>query len=171
MKKENTFNPILFKLIANNNIVKLEHTLKFNKEIDINQQDIDGDTPLHIAVFLCNIDAIKILSKYNVNLLITDKWGQIPLHRICFCMNLPAVFELINFFIKINKKNNLKIFNIQDNYGNTPLHLILKHFYKNNTLLTKFHIKLINKIKIVTDNNLSNIDNQSINNLLILLNF
>ena len=90
-KKINIFNPILFKLVANNNIGKLENILKFNKDIDINQQDKDGDTPLHIAVFLCNIDAIKILSKYNVNFLITDKWGQIPLHRICFCMNLPLV--------------------------------------------------------------------------------
>lgn len=163
------FNPILFKLVANNNIIKLENTLKFNKNINIDLQDKDGDTPLHIAVFLCNIEAVKILLKYNANPIVKDKWGQISIHRLCFCMGDSNTIEMINLFIKFEKKNFLNIFNTQDNYGNTPIHLILKHIIKNNINMNEFHIKLINKLKILTDNNLYNIDNQSIEKFLKIL--
>ena len=67
---DKTFNPLLFKLIANDNIAQLENVLK-NKLGSLNMdsitnaslidtQDKDGDTPLHISVFLANIYAINI---------------------------------------------------------------------------------------------------------------
>ena len=98
-----TFNPILFKLIANDNISHLELILKSNKSPNINEQDKDGDTPLHISVFLANIEAIKILIKYGANIFLLDKWGQTPLHRICFTVGEAKSLEILDIFIKSNK--------------------------------------------------------------------
>lgn len=159
------FNPLLFKLVANNNVTHLENILKNNKNININEQDKDGDTPLHIAIFLCNIKIINILLKYNANLLIKDKWGQIPIHRLCFSINDIKIIDLVNIFLKYNHN----IFNEQDNYGNTTLHLILKHIIKNNIVLDDNHKILIKNIKKKMNTRLKNQDNQNINDLIKLL--
>ena len=159
---KNNFNPLLFKLVANNNILQLENILKNNKNININEQDKDGDTPLHIAILLSNIKIINILLKYNANLLIKDKWGQIPIHRLCFSINDTKILELINIFLKLNQN----IFNEQDNYGNTSLHLILKHIIKNNIILNNNHKILIKNIKKKMNIKLKNDDSHDINDLL-----
>jgi len=160
------FNPLLFKLIANDNIIQLENILK-NKlgSLNIDDQDKDGDTPLHISVFLANISAIKILINYGANIYLIDKWGQTSLHRICFSLGDSKSLEIIDIFIKTNKKNNKNIFNIQDNYGNTPCHLVLKHIIKNKTVLNKNHKLLIKKISSKTNKNLKNIDGFTIDDL------
>ncbi len=164
-QNEKKFNPILFKLIANDNIVQLENILK-NKSnlLNINEQDKDGDTPLHISVFLSNTNAIKILIDYGADIYILDKWGQTSLHRICFSMGEAKSLDILNIFIKQNKKNK-NIFNIQDNYGNTPCHLVLKHIIKNKTILNKTNKLLIKKIISKTSNKLSNTDGFTINDL------
>jgi ankyrin repeat protein len=164
----NDFNPLLFKLVANNNTIQLENILKNNKNININEQDKDGDTPLHIAIFLCNIKIINILLKYNANFLIKDKWGQIPIHRLCFSINDLKIMELVNIFL--NSNNSKNIFNEQDNYGNTTLHLILKHIIKNNIILDNNHKILIKNIKKKMNIKLKNNDNHNINDLIKLIN-
>ncbi len=161
-----TFNPILFKLIANDNISQLELSLKSNKSHNINQQDKDGDTPLHISVFLSNIEAIKILIKYGANIYLLDKWGQTPLHRICFTIGEHKSLEILDIFIKTNKDSKKNIFNIQDNYGNTSCHLVLKHIIKNKTILNSNIKTLIKKICQKTSKKLKNNDNLTINDLL-----
>ena len=160
------FNPLLFKLIANDNIIQLENILK-NKlgTLNLDDQDKDGDTPLHISVFLANISAIKILINYGANIYLIDKWGQTSLHRICFSLGDSKSLEIIDIFIKTNKKNTKNIFNIQDNYGNTPCHLVLKHIIKNKTVLNKNHKLLIKKISSKTNKNLKNIDGFTIDDL------
>lgn len=166
IQNNNNFNPTLFKLVANNNIEQLDNMLKFNSNLNVNEQDKDGDTPLHIAVFLCNIEAINILFNHNADPLIKDKWGQIPLHRICFNIDESENLELLNLFIKIDTDKKLNMFNLQDNYGNTPLHLILKHILKNNVILKDIHNTFIKKIKKRTNLKIQNIDGQSISDLL-----
>jgi ankyrin repeat protein len=171
-QNEQKFNPILFKLIANDNTVQLENLLK-NKIhlLNIDEQDKDGDTPLHISVFLSNTNAIKILIDYGADIYILDKWGQTSLHRICFSMEEEKSLDILNIFIKQNNKNNKKnnnnnIFNIQDNYGNTPCHLVLKHIIKNKTILNKNYKLLIKKIISKTSKKLSNTDGYTVDNLL-----
>jgi hypothetical protein len=169
------FNPLLFKLIANDNIAQLENVLKnksksfnideTNIQTLIDGQDKDGDTPLHISVFLSNVSAIKLLINHGANIYLIDKWGQTSLHRICFSMGEPKSLEIIDIFIKNNKKNDKNIFNIQDNYGNTPCHLVLKHMIKNKTVINKNHKLLIKKISSKTNKNLKNIDGYSIDDL------
>jgi ankyrin repeat protein len=150
------FDNTLFKLIANNKNNELKKSIK---KFNCNQQDLDGDTPLHIAIFLCNYEAIKILIENNANLFIKDKWGQISSHRMCFCLedeNLLKVIELICKKQNENNINNLSVFNIQDNFGNTPFHLILKYIIKNNIKITSKHQKIFLKLKKLTDNNIKN---------------
>ena len=173
-QNEQQFNPILFKLIANDNIVQLENLLiNKSKSFNINEQDKDGDTPLHISVFLSNINAIKILIDYGADIYILDKWGQTSLHRICFSMEEAKSLDILNIFIKqnnknkkVNKKVNKNIFNIQDNYGNTPCHLVLKHIHKNKTILNKNYKLLIKKIISKTSNKLSNTEGYTVNDLI-----
>lgn len=167
---KNDFNPLIFKHIANDNITQLENLIKNSKNININQQDKDGDTPLHIAIFLANFKIVKILLENNADPLIIDKWGQTPLHRICFSISDPKTNEIVDIFIQKDKVENLDLFNIQDNYGNTILHSVLKHIIKNKTALTDNHKIIINKINKLTNNKLKNIDGQTINDLINQIN-
>ncbi len=164
--KKNDFNPLIFKYIANDNITQLENLLKMGKNININQQDKDGDTPLHISIFLANAKIVKMLLENNADPLIIDKWGQTPLHRICFSISDNKTNDIVDIFIQKDKLENLDLFNIQDNYGNTVCHSILKHIIKNKTILTDNHKNIINKIKKLTNYKLKNIDNQTINDLI-----
>lgn len=167
----NTFDSTLFKLIANNNIKEIEKLIKNNKNINFNVQDNDGDTPLHISIFLSNLNICEILLSNNVDIFIKDKWGQIALHRICFCLNNSNTLNIIKLFENFSKKiNKTNVFNVVDKFNNTPFHLILKYLIKNNVTLTNNHIKIINKLKLLTNCKIINNDNMSINNLLKLLN-
>jgi ankyrin repeat protein len=170
LENDNIFNPILFKLIANNNFKEFLKTIE-NKNININEQDKDGDTPLHIAVFLGNCKFIKVLLNLDIDIFLTDKWGQTALHRLCFCLNDKRIIEVLDLFINYNKKNNYDLFNLQDSFGNTIFHLILKHIQKNNIQLEDYHYKLIKKLKLNTNLNLKNIDNNNIHNLLKLIKY
>jgi hypothetical protein len=168
--KNNDFNPLVFKHIANNNINNLQNLLKADKNININQQDKDGDTPLHISIFLSNVKITKLLLENNADPVLIDKWGQTPLHRICFCLSNINTIEIIDLFIQKEKVENLDLFNIQDNNGNTVLHLILKHVIKNKTNINEGYKAIIIKLKNLTNHKLKNIDGQSITNLLNFLN-
>lgn len=161
----------LFKLVANDDIEKLNFVLK-NNNSNVNIQDNDGDTPLHISVFLCNYRACEVLLKYNAFINLKDKWGQIPIHRICFCSSEINSIKIIKLFDDYQKKNNLNynIFNFIDNFGNTPFHMVLNYLIKNNIKINNNHLKIINKLKILTNNDIINKDNQSITDLLTKLN-
>jgi ankyrin repeat protein len=160
------FNPLLFKLIANNQKNKLNFVLKNNEEkLDINIQDKDGDTPLHIAVFLCNLDIIKILIKYGASINIKDKWGQTAIHRLYFCMNDNQILKIIEL-LHINKAN----FDQVDNFGNTVLHLALKQIIKLEIKLNENHYKFINKLKSLISIDIKNNENISIKDLLKMIN-
>ena len=158
----------MFKLVANNKISEIKKIISTK---NINIQDNDGDTPLHIAIFMCNSEICKILLDNNANITIKDKWGQCALHRICFCTDNIDIFKIINYFDKyISLKNSVNVFNEIDNYGNTPFHLVLKYLIKNNIDITEYHVKLINKLKKKTDCKIKNNDHYSINDLLKILN-
>lgn len=163
---DENFNPLIFKHIANNNYSGLQNLIKNDKNININQQDKDGDTPLHIAIFLSNIKITKFLLENNADPILIDKWGQTPLHRICFCINNPNTIQIIQLFVQKDKIENLDIFNIQDNNGNTVLHLVLKHIIKNKSLINQNHKSIINKLKQLTNHKLKNLDGQNISELL-----
>lgn len=159
----------IFKLIANNQYDNLKILLE-NNFTNINIQDSDGDTPLHIAVFMCNDLICELLLTHKADITIKDKWGQTALHRICFCLDNTKLIKIIKLFIYYSddllKYNN---FNQTDIFGNTPLHLILKHLIKNKNLINSENIEVIRKLKIFTNCKISNKDNQTINDLLYIL--
>lgn len=162
---------VIFRLIANNNINELQHVLTHNN-INLDNQDEDGDTPLHIAVFLCNYNACKLLIENGSNIFIKDKWGQTPLHRICFCVDENDIFQIVELFEErqyANSNSNNSIFNMVDNFGNTPFHLVLKYFIKNNVEIKNKHIRLIAKLKKITDNKIKNNDGETISDIIKIL--
>lgn len=180
----NNFNNKIFKLIANNKIEELNKFI-LNNNIDLNVQDNDGDTPLHISVFLCNFEAVKILILNGCDIYKKDKWGQIPLHRICFCIdntnnsitdnknclnNLIKLIKIFDLFDKKNNNINESIFNSVDNFNNTPFHLVLKYLIKNKININEKHIELINELKLLTNTKIKNNDGYNIINLLKMLN-
>jgi ankyrin repeat protein len=159
------FNPILFTLIVNNKKRELLYELKNNKN-NINIQDKDGDTPLHIAMFLCNYEIIKILLDNGADTNIKDKWGQTIVHRLYFGIK----DDDINKIIKLLEDKNINFSSI-DILGNTVLHLTLKQIIKFNTPLTIKHKFFINKLKSLIPNDIRNNENYSITDLLEIIKF
>jgi len=165
-------NKIIFKLIANNQNDKLNNLLTNDDSLDVNIQDNDGDTPLHIAIFLSNYDATNILINNKANIFIKDKWEQTPLHRICFSLknkNMIKIIDLICKYQLISNDNN-NIFNCIDKFNNTPLHLVIKYIIKNNINLDKNILTILQKLISLTDINLINNDGLSGKDLIDMLN-
>lgn len=170
---------IIFKLVANNNMHELKKLLESNDSFDINMQDNDGDTALHIAIFLSNYDACNILINHGANLYIKDKWEQTPVHRLCFALenkNISKIIDLINENQeKIYKSNKMSkhfdknIFNNTDKYKNTPLHLIIKYILKNKFKLNKNIISTIDKLLSLTNIDLINTDGLSVRDLINMI--
>lgn len=167
---------IVFKLVANDNIDKLIELLNDNNNnnnnsLNINTQDNDGDTALHIAIFLSNYNACRVLIQYNADIYIKDKWGQTPIHRLCFAIennNIGKIIELINQKQKYyNEENN--IFNICDIFNNTPLHLVIKYILKNKIKLNKNILYVLHKLTSLTDIEIINNEGLSSKDLLNML--
>lgn len=170
-KQETNYN--IFKLIAQNNIEQIKILINnSDSNENINIQDSDGDTPLHIAVFLSNYKICSILLENNADIFIKDKWGQTSLHRLCFCFdnknNYNDILKIIKLFEKFNSKQK-NIFNQIDNFGNTTTHLILKYLIKNKIKVNVLLLKIINKLVLLTDNAISNTDSETIDDLINLI--
>lgn len=169
---------IIFKLVANDNIDKLIKLLDGNNNenknenfLNINIQDNDGDTALHIAIFLSNYNACRVLILHNADIYIKDKWGQTPLHRLCFAVeneNIIKIIELINQKQKYSDKKN-NIFNVCDKFNNTPLHLVIKYILKNKIKLNKNILSVLHKLISLTDIDIINNDGLSSKDLLDML--
>ena len=106
-------------------IVKLVSSSKF----DINVQDINGNTPLHIACKKLEFDyhdsphviVCYLLKNKICNLNIQNNQGELPLHIIFkHYSHLHDSKEEILYLISDNKHFNI---NAQNEKGNTPLHM------------------------------------------------
>lgn len=86
--------------------------------------DNNGLYPIHYAVLFNNIEAIKLLKKYNRNLNIEDNDGNLPIFKAISTNNLP-IFELL-----FNEISNI---NYQNKNGETVLHLSSNYGYDNIT--------------------------------------
>jgi ankyrin repeat protein len=122
-----------------NNIV--DKLLEYNKNnigvniIDI--QDNDHNTPLHYSITFNNIYAFEKLLEYNANLLIKNKQGNTILHTAIHNKNSVAIFQKI-FQTKFYIENN-NIINLQNSFGETPLHIAC-------------NLESIEMIKLILDN-------------------
>lgn len=163
--KLSLFNPLLFTLVVNNQKKDLINELKNNKN-NINIQDKDGDTLLHIAIFLCNYEIIKILLDYGSDTNIKDKWGQTAVHRLYFGIKDDDIIKIIQLL----EDKNINFSDI-DNFGNTVLHITLKQMIKFETTITIEHKIFINKLKSLILNDIKNNEDYSIKDLLEIIKF
>lgn len=110
-------------------------------EANVNIQDIYGNTPLHYSIIENNYKSFLLLisdKKINVNLV--NLSGKTALHVALYNENIEYVEHLLHY-------TNL---NMQDNMGNTVLHLIIKlNLWKN-------YLNILSKKKL--NNNLKNND-------------
>lgn len=127
--------------------------LLIENNADPNIQDIYGNTPLHYTIIEKNYEILDILlikykddssleyKKINYNLWNID--GKIPLH-ILLEQNTESITQYID---KIIKKSNMSI---QDNNGNTCLHLLIML-----NIWNKYIDILVNKrLDIISRNNI-----------------
>ncbi len=105
-----------------------------NPNLNINQQDKNGLTPVHWAVIKKNKNLISLLLKHKAKINATDKDGNTPLY-LAVLNNFPLITEhLIQNKAAINKKNN---------NGWTPLHVAAFMGYQEIcTLLLKNNAKI-----------------------------
>ena len=98
-----------------------------NKTENLNVQDTNGETALHLAVRLQDIDLVKSLIEKGANTHSQNKEGMTPLH-LALKILLSKKNVRINTLRKItllliDKGKNL---NIQDGNDDTPLHLAIQ---------------------------------------------
>ena len=82
---------------------------------NVDHQDIDGNTPLHLACQRHDVITARFLVKerHCSNAIVNNK-GELPLHFACNSNSSINEIELVSLDCDVNR---------QDNAGNTPLHL------------------------------------------------
>ena len=86
------------------------------KGIDIHARDVDGDTPLHIAVYADNAPAVRILVENKASAELLNDMGVGAIH-LAAMISGPEVFKIM-----IDGGADI---NFPDREGNTPFHLFL----------------------------------------------
>lgn len=150
---------VLFDKIINSDFNEFKN--KVNND-NINIQDIDGDTLLHISICFGNTNIVKYLLENNCNTRIKNNYKQIPIHNLHFLSSKNKILRDIISLFNNPKYNN--DFNIQDEYGNTPLHNFLINIIFDKKLYNKNLIMhTINFMKNRTNKKLLNFDNKNVN--------
>ena len=92
------------------------------KQSIVNEQDKDGNTPLHIACYSSKMDIVTyLLEDMKCIPILRNSKGQTPLHCACISGNNGIILLLATHTLKSEKDLSL-----QDKDGVTPLHLLCK---------------------------------------------
>ena len=73
---------------------------------NLNSQNIDGQTPTHIAVLNNKSDVLIMLAKQGANLSLSDRFGNTPLHYSCENSNIEITQFLVSFGADVNVENS-----------------------------------------------------------------
>ena len=101
-----------------------------------------------------NIEIIKYLIRLGIDPLTKNKYGNTCLHLSTYHNNFCCVGTILSYYEALNEQNKIKeILNIQNDDGDTVLHIAAKYNYINLTLLF-ISYQIRNNIKInFTKNN------------------
>ncbi len=100
-----------------NNKLEIVRILK-KRGVDLNQQDDEGYSLMHLAVAQSSLDMAKALYAYDVKVDLQNLWGRAALHN---AIELENCHDIAVFLI--SKSNNL---DLQDSSGQTFLHIAVK---------------------------------------------
>lgn len=99
----------------------ISHLLCTGSRINPNQQNKEGDTPLHVAIKEGDLFIVNSLLKIKkIDLNKKNNQGNTPLHEAIINRNWYIVKALLKYY----KENNLNI-DIKNNLQHTPLELLL----------------------------------------------
>uniref|UniRef100_A0ABD2XG59 Uncharacterized protein n=2 Tax=Trichogramma kaykai TaxID=54128 RepID=A0ABD2XG59_9HYME len=100
-----------------------------NEVVNINAQDNDGYTPLHVAVYCGRKNSTELLLRRGGDPNLVNSDGMTPLHLIC---KEDYDDDFSERFFTVNDELGQRVLvNVQDNLGNTPLHLALFRGHRN----------------------------------------
>lgn len=137
---EYEISPLVYCITLKNREI-LNLLLKHNA--NINTQDYYGNTPLHFIVSEDDVESFDYILKYNPNVNIYNVESKLPLH---------VVIEKLgkNTEHYISKLLNNSDMNLQNNIGNTPMHLLVatKLWNKFKNVLEKKDIDIFLKNKL-----------------------
>ena len=71
-----------------------------NRNININQQDYKGETPLHYCAAYFNLEIAELLLQKKAQINIIDKYGNNPLWVAVF--NAHGDYRMVKLFLKYN---------------------------------------------------------------------
>jgi len=93
----------IFETAKLNKVKELRELLKFH---DPNQQDSRGSTPLIIAAYYNNTEAVKCLVDYGVALDVKDNMGNTALMGVCFKGFLDCARMLLESGANVDERND-----------------------------------------------------------------
>ncbi|KAI4455209.1 molting protein mlt-4 [Holotrichia oblita] len=93
--------------------------------VNVNIQDEDGDSLLHLAVQLGRKDLAQLLAQYQVNVNMTNDIGQTALFNALHSHDMELIEMLLNLGADIN---------IADKHGDTVWSIAVKHMYNNDCI-------------------------------------
>ena len=97
---------------------------------DVNERNVNGDTPLRIAVRFHNSEIVRELIKAGADVHARDEWGQTPLHnatdkRVYGGGGYRVVKELLEAGANPNAR---------DKWGRSPLHYAARNTYNEDVI-------------------------------------
>jgi len=113
-----TYNNQIELITKNEYIEGLKEIIKRNPS-SVNVQDVDRNTPLHLAIELENLFVTELLLEHGANVNLANKNGQTPI----FIAIKNGSAELARILLEQDADVN-----IQDSRGDTPLHYAVESF-------------------------------------------